>query len=498
MLSIRRFAPETIVLSVFFCSRVAYYLSGIHFDAGPVVHFWQFIDPALMRSDLLRSLFYLHMQPPGFNLFVGIVVKLFPYRYAPVLHSVYLICGIVSTVLIMRLMACMGVSRNVAVVFTAILIVSPGFVITENVATYEYPIMTLLLIATFALQSLIATERFRWSALFFSTLLVLFYIRNEFHVVYIVVIAAALLYWCPRIRPTVVSTAVPAICAALALYFKNWLIFGLFTASTWLGMNLGVVTTFQLTPDEANHLIAEGMLSPVARIRPFSKFSAYRDLIPIPPKTGLPILDETTTSTGHPNFNAIAYLPVHALYTHDAKVVLRHFPRAYLRSCAVAWFTYFLPASDVWDYDDTRRHIGTFDRIFSAVFFGKFRAADNRKGLRSIETSGHTSTLIFYTGFYLLVLLPVVFLWGVAQIILPARRARWQNRQVAVLCFAIFNIAFVTGVSNFLSSFENNRYRFPLDPLFTILAAMAVTCLVRSVNGDGHALLKPGPDSTKS
>ena len=36
----------------------------------------QYLDPLLLKSDLLKSLFYLHSQPPIFNLFLGIVLKL--------------------------------------------------------------------------------------------------------------------------------------------------------------------------------------------------------------------------------------------------------------------------------------------------------------------------------------------------------------------------------------------------------------------------------------
>jgi hypothetical protein len=33
-------------------------------------------------------------------------------------------------------------------------------------------------------------------------------------------------------------------------------------------------------------------------------------------------------------------------------------------------------------------------------------------------------------------------------------------------------------VSNSLSTFENNRYRFPLDPYYTLLAGLAITSVV--------------------
>ena len=48
----------------------------------------------------------------------------------------------------------------------------------------------------------------------------------------------------------------------------------------------------------------------------------------------------------------------------------------------------------------------------------------------------------------------------------------------------LFNIFFVTGVANTLSSFENNRYRFPLDGYFVTLFGMAVSQWLKSPRED--------------
>src|SRR5580698_4457485 len=76
---------QNVVLAVFLLSRIAYFAAGFRFNATPVAEFWQMIDPELMRTDLLRSIWYLHMQPPGYNLAVGVVVKFFPEHYGAVL-----------------------------------------------------------------------------------------------------------------------------------------------------------------------------------------------------------------------------------------------------------------------------------------------------------------------------------------------------------------------------------------------------------------------------
>ncbi len=70
--------PLVAVVAVFLLSRVGYYVAGVRFDASSLPWFWQYIDPVLLKTDLGQSLWYLHSQPPAFNLFLGIVLNLFP------------------------------------------------------------------------------------------------------------------------------------------------------------------------------------------------------------------------------------------------------------------------------------------------------------------------------------------------------------------------------------------------------------------------------------
>ena len=86
-------SPYTWTIAAFVLSRAVYFAAGVRFDAQPLEHFFQFLDPELMKHRLLESLYYMHTQPPGFNLMVGLVVKLFPDSYAPVLQAIYLLCG---------------------------------------------------------------------------------------------------------------------------------------------------------------------------------------------------------------------------------------------------------------------------------------------------------------------------------------------------------------------------------------------------------------------
>src|SRR5450631_725268 len=121
--------PYLLLLLVFAVSRILYYALGVRFDARPLLTFYQIIDPELLRHRLLESLYYLHAHPPGFNLYAGILLKLFPDQYAIAFHALHLILGAATCCLLYHLMRACGVHAAIAFVLSALFIVSPGVVL---------------------------------------------------------------------------------------------------------------------------------------------------------------------------------------------------------------------------------------------------------------------------------------------------------------------------------------------------------------------------------
>ena len=70
-------APALAIAGVFAVSRVAARLAGVTFDTSPLTRFWQIADTNLLHHHLLQTLWNLHSQPPLFNLWLGINLKLF-------------------------------------------------------------------------------------------------------------------------------------------------------------------------------------------------------------------------------------------------------------------------------------------------------------------------------------------------------------------------------------------------------------------------------------
>jgi hypothetical protein len=463
----------TALVAIFLVSRALYFAAGIRFNADPISKFWQMIDPRLMRDDLPRSIWYLHMQPPGYNLAVGLLVRTFPASYGTIMWSIHLAIGIGIALALLRLMSLLGVSPLPATILISLFMVSPGCILFETEAVYEYPILLLLVVSAVVLLRFLRSGSTGLSIAFFACMLALELIRNSFHPIYVAIVAGGFLWLMPGLRRAVVIGALVALFPALAICLKNQMLFGRFTLSTWAGMATGVTTSYQLSPKESDDLIRRGIVSPLAKIVPFSELSAYYPYIRMPAKTGVPVLDEEITSTGHPNFNHLAYLQIHDMYLADSEAIWLHYPVAYARSVAIAWFSYFLPASDLHYFDRRLAPIRRWDRIYSAAVFGQFRRAESRQDLRALAASGRSFLLPLYMGLYLVVLVPAAVVWAGSQ--LTFRRNYWSSPESIVIAFMVFTIVFISLLSTMLSSFECNRYRFPLDGFLLVLTALMIS-----------------------
>ena len=452
---------------------------GVRFDARPIQHYFQFIDPELLKHRLIESMYYLHVQPPGWNLYIGGGLKLFPSSYSVAFHVVHLLLGLVTCWLAFYLMRTLGVSRWIALTLAGWFIVSPGVVLFENLLLYEYVVSFLLIAAAAVLWRYASGSSLPWICSFFIVLLALVLFRNFFHLIYVVAILAALMCFFKGHRKSVLLAAALPLLIVLGLYTKNWILFGAFSGSTWLGMNMDTITAHELTGSEAHDLISRGVISPVALFDIGTPVQLYKPYIQTPERTGIPVLDECVTSTGATNFNCLEFLQIQHIYTRDALTLLRTYPVVYLRSAEAAWFTYFLPTGDFPSFDLNRPRIRAIDRCWNLIFFGQFEDAGDRKNLRRLRDRGASLSLVFHTGVFLIIGLPALWIWGVVFLVRGICGGVLDRPSAILLGFLLFNIGYVTAVANLLSSFENNRYRFPIDAFYVVLLGLALERLRR-------------------
>jgi hypothetical protein len=463
---------------LFVLSRLGYYLLGVRFDARPILHYYQFVDPELLKHRLIESMYYLHVQPPGLNIYTGIALKLFPVSYPIALHIAHLVLGLAICWLVYYLMRAFNVNRWIAFALTAWFTVSPGVVLFENYMLYEYVVCFLLAAAAASLWRYAAGNSLPCLLLFFALLLALVLFRNMFHLIYVVAILAALAYVSKGRRQRILLAGALPLLVVVGLYTKNWILFGSFSGSTWLGMNMDTITAHQLTSRESSDLVNLGVISPVSLLDLGSPIELYRPYIQMPARTGIPVMDECVTSTGATNFNCLAFFQVQRAYTRDGLALLRNYPIVYLRSLQAAWFTYFLPAGDFPFFDLNRPRIQALDRFWNVVFFGQFEDASDRKQLRRLAEQGARVSLVLHAGVFLLIGLPALWMWGVTYLVRGLHRKTLDRSSAILIGFLLFNIAYLTAIANLLSSFENNRYRFPFDAFYVVLLGLALQQLI--------------------
>lgn len=466
------------LLIVFALSRWIYYYAGIQFDASPIDKFFQIFDPALLTNRLGETLYYAHTQPPGFNFIVGCLLKLFPNHVADAAHAVYLCLGIVILLSLYELMLDLDVRPIVAAIAAAAFMVTPGIVLFENLLMYEYPLLALLCVAALCWYRLFERPRAWIAFALFSILCALVVTRSIFHLFYLMLVIAVVIYAFPRYWKHWMLAAALPLALAFGVYFKNWILYGQFTSSTWMGFNIYTITTHQLTPEEMDRFIAEGAISPAERLNTLDPLSTYAGYVTPVPRRGIPVLDQELDSTGRANFNNPAYFQLESIYLKDGKYLLTHYPVVYLRSVVRAWFAYFLPTTDFPYFADARANIQDFDRWFNVLGFGQLRDTGNRKDLRNMESSGAVLSLLLHTGLFLLIGLPLVFFYGCRRLWKSLQQEAWTTPRNALLSFVLFHIIMVTALVNLLSSFENNRYRLPIDGFYLVLAALTVDRLL--------------------
>ncbi|MFP4058826.1 MAG: hypothetical protein ACLF0G_18305 [Candidatus Brocadiia bacterium] len=476
--------PLAAAAALFGLSRLAYRAAGVRFDATPLAWFWQYVDPVLLRTDLARSLVHLHSQPPLFNLFLGLVLKACPGHLVAACEAVYALLGLGLALALCRVLMRLGVRREASVALAALFAASPACVIYEHWLFYDYPVAALLCFAALALHGFASSGRGWAGAAFFALLGCLALTRSLFHLAWLAVVAGLVLVGMPgRRRRVAAACAVPLLAVAL-WYGKNLWLFGQFTSSTWLGMNVARITTLKVPRERRAEMVARGTLSPLALVAPFRPLEAYEPcLAPLQP-AGVRVLDQRRKRIGAPNFHHAAYIDVAGIYLRDAVAVVRHRPRAYLRGLFDAWVRYFMPATDYFWVRGNRQKVAGLDRAWSvALGRVRFDPWPQSEEVVSEESRRGPGRKALNAALVLVVACPVLTVYGLVVGFRALRRGGEGRALGLTVLFACVTIVYVTVVGNALEVGENHRNRFALGPLYVVLLGLFLARRLPSVAG---------------
>jgi len=458
---------------VFVASRVGYYLAGVRFDASTLPWYMHFVDPALLRTDLARSLWYLHSQPPLFNLFLGIVVNLFPGREAAAFSACYLLLGFAFALTLFLLLRGFGISAVWSAVAAAVYVSSPGVVLYENWLFYTYPVTVLLLAAALFWQRFAQRERFVDALLLFACGAALALTWSLFHLIWLVALAVVLILsrrdaW----RGVLAAAVVPVLVVAL-WYGKNLVQVGEFTGSTWFGMNFSRMTSLMLTGGERWLLHRNGTISDVSLVPPFKDRGRSS---PKPAPTGIPVLDQVTKPSGYTNYNNSIHVGVSRQARRDAFGIIAAHPVVYVRGLARSFSLYFLPASVNPPLYGNLGHIRALDLFYSVVLNGCLGRYHPDHIPDLTDPVRYLRQNLLEEGWLLVLAYAAAIIFGLLCSLHPSL----LRTQRLPLLFLLVNVVWMTVAGNAFDCGDNNRFRFAVDPLtFVLLLVLAQKLLTR-------------------
>ena len=438
---------------------------GLRFDMAPLGMFAHYADPVLLRTRLLESVFYLHVQPPLYNLALGAVLKLFPGHEAPVFHGLFLLNGLALYVLTAMLQTRLGVRKSVALATSTLFALSPTFLAFEHVLVYTLQCATLLVVAALMLESYVRTRRPASGWTFFISLLLLCGIRSMYHLGFYVLIACAVAAVVWRDRKQVLWMALIPGLILFSFYAKNYVLFDKFSVFSFLGKSPWIKTVGNLPWEERLRLANEGKISKVSLVERFYAVEYYPpEIRNVAGYENIPVLRQTTKSTGEVNYNHISQIAVSDIYLKDALYVIRARPKLFLCTTAWAGLAYFSPMPL------TPPRMQWLVKAYDVLCL-KINVPVSRL-IPQLGASRHVPYLSLLIG------IPLLMLYGV-WLGLRSRRhsaeCRHSGAQRAAILFMAFTVLYVTALSIIVELAETNRYRFEIDPFLVAFLGLILT-----------------------
>lgn len=443
---------------------------GMFFVMTPLNYFWQILDPAWLKSDLLDSLIYLHAQPPMLNALIGIGLKIFGQHLDLFLHIFYQVLAIGILLLIYVNLRFLKVFWWLAFGLTLVWMVYPAFIYFQHFLFYPVLVQFFLLLALTSLNQRVLNDRSSIS-FFFMILALLFLTRSTYNLIFIILCLFLALIFLPGQRKRVLFFTLPGLLIILGFSLKNYVLFGQLSNSSWLGMNLANVALTGLTRDELQDLVDRGEISQIAMVGAFETIDEYPGDIwhQISINCHSPdALCQLKKINNEPNLNFIGYIPVSNQMLKDDLTIIRLHPGRVLRQVMLGWRIYFSPSLvTVFVNQKAVAAIAPWAGFTNQIFCGN---------ISNVYDSSPCYRLQF--GYFSTILL------GMVIIAYRIQRGEAGISEKTAMAFIFLTLLYTLFVGILFDLGENNRFRLETDPLMVIVFGYGVYHLVRySISG---------------
>ncbi len=478
-----------LVGSAFLLSRVGAWLAGVRFDGGQVGTLAQVLDPELLRHDLFRSIWYLHAQPPLFNLLLGLVLRVAPGSGSGALHVLYLGAGLVLMFGLYDLGRQLALGRTLAVGVTVVVGCGSTVIVYENVVNYDFLLMVVVVLLLDAAARWVRCGHLRTLAAFTGLAAVAVLTRSMFHPVWFVVVVGLAI---AARRPAWSWKPVAAIVIPGALIvgamLKNEIMFGTPQLSTWFGGNFNRSAVTSLTPREQDQLRRAGVLHAPGAPRP-----CRVDHPDIPALARRNKTVRVGPGVFSPNGNWECLIAFNAALGRDAWAAVKAEPSWVARGVAGSFELWAGPSTLYFDVAPARVQADSFDELYRRVVlldipwnppvpiqhaeFIALQASDHRF---HVSLTIVAATLLTLAGGF---------------VVLAGWRKRALTPARAAVLIGAATIGFVTLAGNLFEHGENNRFRVVVEPITLVIATAIVAALVRHIRARRQpTVLAPGAE----
>ncbi|MBV9834420.1 MAG: hypothetical protein JO055_08450 [Alphaproteobacteria bacterium] len=472
------------LLVLFIAARLCAWAAGV---APPTQHpdHWQFQNPQILHDDLVAGLWYLHSQPPLWNLIYGLSLKFFDS--AVLLYATAIASNLLSTMLIYRLITRLSGACGVAFVAAAIFAVMPAALLYENFPLPTSFVAAMVLLATWCATELNGPQR---SAAFLGFVLAMWALtmsRATFHIA-MVPLACALAClpwrgaWMRRFLPLLVAS----VSLPLMVYVKNWVLFDTFAASSWGPMNAARMVTVDVPRPALLDAVQRGKCDSIVEAGAFAWTETYRPYVKDDAKF-IAVSQRLESARSYlRDYNSLEILTAANRFSKAVPCIIAASPGIYLENVRRA-VGIFLSASHHYIYlgsgedgppaggdnvERLRPYIDMFDRVLWLPI-----------GSGPLKSNAPS-----------LVVVLVVAVWLTAWLFARGWMS-WRTEEDALRsgAFVLGSLFFAVELATCLVEvLENNRFRHEVEPLMFVFAAVAVAMGARHL-----APLRPQPKALK-
>jgi len=458
--------PVAATIALYVLVRLIGLAIGMQFDADNLTSWMQIADVALLRDHLWRTLWYLHSQPPLFNLVIGLALRLGEDGFLAAMWLLYAVVTLGGILSVHALVRDLTGRPGWALAAGAWLCVSPAVLLFSQKLYYNGLVPWLVIMGIHGLHVGVRRRSARWMAFGFAMIVATVLLRSMIHPVIYAGVIAIYLACCTGQRARVLLAAALPTAVLGAVMLKNLAVFGTMALSSWPALNLVGQMVDEMPAAQRAAMIRRGELSHYAVLPGFAYPEQYLELVPPTPPTGEPSLDNLTKSTGEANWNHRLFLQLPEVRMRDAMAGLAAAPGAFAAITVKAIYHFHRPASEFKGLERNRAAIAGWERLANATF-GLQPAAwtgatddPTRSQAPALQISfAAVLESLAFGGFLILV---------AARLLAAARARRWLDPGDATLLSLAMLGAFVIFVSNVADVYENNRAHYDIGSVMLV------------------------------